>query len=127
MLAAGCAIGALLLLAAALVAANASGIVRDLSNDNAQALAGKAAAEVASDIGEIQGLGRSMAQTLGAAHAAGVRDRKVLSEMIKPAASASPMILGAWFMEIPNALDGQDEAHMGQVDSGSNKLGQFTP
>ena len=47
--------------------------------DNAQALAGKAAAEVASDIGEIQGLGRSMAQTLGAAHAAGVRDRKVLS------------------------------------------------
>ena len=56
MLAAGCAIGALLLLAAALVAANASGIVRDLSNDNAQALAGKAAAEVASDIGEIQGL-----------------------------------------------------------------------
>lgn len=95
MLAAGCAIGALLLLAAALVAANASGIVRDLSNDNAQALAGKAAAEVASDIGEIQGLGRSMAQTLGAAHAAGVRDRKVLSEMIKPAASASPMILGA--------------------------------
>ena len=127
MLAAGCAIGALLLLAAALVAANASGIVRDLSNENARALAGKAAAEVASDIGEIQGLGRSMAQTLGAAHAAGVRDRKVLSEMIKPAASASPMILGAWFMEVPNALDGQDEAHMGQVDTGSNKLGQFTP
>ena len=62
MLAAGCAIGALLLLAAALVATNASGIVRDLSNDNAQALAGKAAAEVARDIGEIQGLGRSMAQ-----------------------------------------------------------------
>ena len=127
MLAAGCAIGALLLLAAALVAANASGIVRDLSNENARALAGKAAAEVASDIGEIQGLGRSMAQTLGAAHAAGIRDRKVLSEMIKPAASASPMILGAWFMEVPNALDGQDEAHMGQVDTGSNKLGQFTP
>ncbi|WP_082531959.1 MULTISPECIES: methyl-accepting chemotaxis protein [unclassified Phenylobacterium] len=127
MLAAGCAIGALLLLAAALVAANASGIVRDLSNDNAQALAGKAAAEVASDIGEIQGLGRSMADTLGAAHAAGVRDRKILSEMIKPAASASPMILGAWFMEVPNELDGLDEAHMGQVEMGSNKLGQFTP
>ena len=40
MLAAGCAIGALLLLAAALVATNASGMVRDLSNDNAQAWAG---------------------------------------------------------------------------------------
>jgi len=127
MLAAGCAIGALLLLAAALVAANASGIVRDLSNDNAQALAGKAAAEVASDLGEIQGLGRSMAESLGAAHAAGVRDRKVLAEMIKPAASASPMILGSWFMEIPNELDGADAAHMGDAAAGSNKLGQFTP
>ena len=81
MLAAGCAIGALLLLAAALVAMNASGMVRNLSNQNAQALAGKAAAEVAGDLGEIQGIGKAMAQTLGAAHAAGVRDRKVLSDM----------------------------------------------
>ncbi|HEY9233790.1 MULTISPECIES: methyl-accepting chemotaxis protein [Phenylobacterium] len=127
LLAAGCAIGALLLLAAALVAANASGMVRSLSNDNAEALAGKAAAEVASDIGEIQGLGRSMAGSLGAAHAAGIHDRKALAEIIKPAASASPMILGAWFMEVPNALDGQDAAHLGDTAAGSNKLGQFTP
>ncbi|WP_374578515.1 methyl-accepting chemotaxis protein [Phenylobacterium sp.] len=127
MLAAGCAIGALLLLAAALVAMNASGMVRNLSNQNAQALAGKAAAEVAGDLGEIQGIGKAMAQTLGAAHAAGVRDRKVLSDMIRPAASASPMILGSWFMEIPNAVDGQDEAFAGNTAVGSNQLGQFTP
>ena len=127
MLAAGCAIGALLLLAAALVAMNASGMVRSLSNQNAQALAGKAAAEVAGDLGEIQGIGKAMAQTLGAAHAAGVRDRKVLSDMIRPAASASPMILGSWFMEIPNAVDGQDAAFAGNTAVGSNQLGQFTP
>jgi methyl-accepting chemotaxis protein len=127
LLAAGCAIGALLLLAATLVATNASGIVRNLSNDNAQALAGKAAAEVASDLGEIQGLGRSMAGALGAAHEAGIRDRKALAQLIKPAASASPMILGSWFMEVPDALDGQDAAHMGDVTAGSNKAGQFTP
>jgi methyl-accepting chemotaxis protein len=127
MLAAGCAIGALLLLAAALVAMNASGMVRNLSNQNAQALAGKAAAEVAGDLGEIQGVGKAMAQTLGAAHAAGVRDRKLLSDLIKPAATASPMILGAWFMEVPGELDGQDAAFAGNTAAGSNKLGQFTP
>ncbi len=127
MIAAGCAIGALLLLAAALVAANASGMVRDLSNDNAQALAGKAAAQVATDLGQIQGMGAAMALTLGAAHENGVRDRKVLASLLKPSASASPMILGAWFMEIPDALDGQDAAHLGDAAAGSNKLGQFTP
>ena len=109
MIAAGCAIGALLLLAAALVATNASGMVRNLSNDNAEALAGKAAAQVATDLGQIQGIGSAMALTVGAAHEAGVRDRVVLAQLLKPSASASPMILGAWFMEVPNALDGQDE------------------
>ena len=66
MIAAGCAIGALLLLAAALVATNASGMVRNLSNDNAEALAGKAAAQVATDLGQIQGIGSAMALTVGA-------------------------------------------------------------
>ena len=127
MLAAGCAIGALLLLAAALVAANASGMVRDLSNANAQALAGKAAAQVASDLGQVQGIGSGMAATLGAAHEAGIRDRAVLAQMLKPSASASPMILGAWFMEAPDAVDGQGAAHLGDTAAGSNKLGQFTP
>ena len=127
MIAAGCAIGALLLLAAALVATNASGMVRNLSNDNAEALAGKAAAQVATDLGQIQGIGSAMALTVGAAHEAGVRDRVVLAQLLKPSASASPMILGAWFMEIPDALDGQDAAHIGDTAGGSNKLGQFTP
>ncbi len=127
MLAAGCAIGALLLLAAALVAANASGMVRDLSNDNAQALAGQAAAEVAGDLGQIRGVAQGLADTLGAAHAAGVRDRKTLVEMIKPGATASPMILGAWFMEVPGELDGQAAAHLGDTAAGSNQLGLFTP
>ena len=127
MLAAGCAIGALLLLAAALVAMNASGVVRQLSNDNAQALAGKAASEVAADLGQIEGMGQSMAGAIGAAHQAGLRDRKVLADMLRPAATASPMVLGAWFMEVPDALDGQDAAHLGDVAAGSNKLGQFTP
>jgi len=127
MLAAGCAIGVLLLVAAALVATNASGMVRDLSNQNASALAGRAAAQVATDLGQVEGLAQSMAASIGAAHEAGVRDRKVVVQMLKPAATASSVVLGAWFMEVPGAFDGQGAAHLGDVGAGSNKLGQFTP
>jgi methyl-accepting chemotaxis protein len=127
MLAAGCAIGALLLLAAAAVALYASGLVRELSNDNAGALAEQAAAQVAGDLGVVRGIAQSMAASIGAAHEAGMRDRAAVSALLKPAASASPMILGAWFMEVPDAFDGQDAAFAGNTAAGSNSKGQFTP
>jgi methyl-accepting chemotaxis protein len=127
MLAAGCAIAVLLLVAAATVAVYASGLVRELSNDNAAAIADRAAAEVAGDLGRIQGIGQSMAASLGAAHQAGLRDRTTFTALIKPAASASPMILGAWFMELPGAFDGKDAEFAGNAAAGSNSKGQLTP
>ncbi|MFN3512585.1 MAG: methyl-accepting chemotaxis protein [Phenylobacterium sp.] len=127
MVVAGCAIGALLLAAAVFVAVHASTLLRQASEENARALAGQAAAEVAGDLGQVQGLVHGLAATIGAAHEAGARDRKLVVEMLKPAATASPVVLGAWFMEAPGAFDGRGEAFVGDTASGSNSKGEFVP
>ena len=128
MLTAGGAVtGVLLLCAAFAVSHNTRTVARGLSHDYAQALSDGAVANVSGKIGEASSTARSMAEMIGKAHESGVRDRTTVMAMMKPAATATPLVLGSWFIAAPGAFDGRDAALAGRVDLGSNAAGNFLP
>jgi len=125
--AAGAVVAVLLLLSAVAVSQHTRSVARDLSGDYAGALGEQAAADVEGDLGEVSSTVQAMAAAIGAAHESGVRDRATVMAMLKPAATATPIVLGSWFMAAPDAFDGQDATLGGRADLGSNKAGNFTP
>jgi methyl-accepting chemotaxis protein len=128
MLTAGGAVtGVLLLCAAFAVSHNTRTVARGLSHDYAQALSDGAVANVSGKIGEASSTARSMAEMIGKAHESGVRDRTTVMAMMKPAATATPLVLGSWFIAAPGAFDGRDASLAGRVDLGSNAAGNFLP
>ncbi len=127
MLAAGAVISFLLLTASVLVVINAGGVVRRLSDSNADALASQASSEVAAEIGRVESAGRAMALAIGSAHEAGLRDRSTFLALIRPQATVQDTVLGSWFMEVPGAFDPAGSAYAGNAASGSDAAGRFTP
>ncbi|MBB4798943.1 methyl-accepting chemotaxis protein [Brevundimonas bullata] len=125
LLAGGAVTGALLLFAAFAVSQNTRTVTRELSHDYAQALGDSAVANVSGKINEASATARSMAETIGKAHESGVRDRGTVMAMLKPAAAATPLVMGSWFMAAPDAFDGRDAAMTGRADLGSNASGRF--
>ncbi len=127
LLAGGAVTGVLLLLAAVAVSQNTRTVARDLSQDYAQALSDGAVASVDGKIAAASVAARSIAEMIGTAHESGVRDRRAIMAMLKPSATATPLVMGSWFMAAPGAFDGQDGAMAGRIDLGSNASGHFTP
>ena len=127
LLAGGAVTGALLLFAALAVSQNTRSVARGLSHDYAEALSESAVASVSGQIAEASATARSIAETIGQAHASGIRDRSVVTAMLKPAATATPLVLGSWFMAAPDAFDGRDATMAGRTDLGSNSTGRFLP
>src|SRR4051812_31386258 len=95
---AGLAIGLLLMGAAVAVSSHTSAIVAGLTHRYADAVADDAIEEVKAQIGQVEATGRSMAGSIEAAHAQGLRDRMTVTQMLKPQAEATPMVLGSWFI-----------------------------
>ena len=127
LLAGGAVTGVLLLCAAAAVSQNTRSVARGLSHDYAQALSESAVSSVSGRIGAADTAARAIAEMIGTAHESGVRDRRTIMNMLKPAATATPLVTGSWFMAAPGAFDGQDAAMIGRTDLGSNQNGYFTP
>jgi methyl-accepting chemotaxis protein len=124
-LVAGLAIGLLLIGAAVAVSSHTSAIVSGLTNRYAGAVADDAIQSVQADIGKVQSTARAMAVSIGAAHEAGMTDRATVVGMLKPNAESSDMVLGSWFMG--KDFDGKDAEFAGKTETGSNKIGAFTP
>ena len=124
---AGLAIGLLLMGAAVAVSSHTSAIVAGLTHRYADAVADDAIEEVKSQIGQVEATARSMAGSIEASHAQGLRDRMTVTQMLKPQAEATPMVLGSWFIAASNAFDGKDAEMMGQTAVGSNSKGEFSP
>ncbi|MGH7020568.1 MAG: cache domain-containing protein, partial [Brevundimonas sp.] len=127
LLAGGAVTGLLLLCAAFAVSQNTRSVARGLSHDYAQALGDSAVANVSGQITEASATTRAMAEIIGKAHESGLRDRAAILAMLKPAASATPLVMGSWFMAAPDAFDGRDAAMAGRDDLGSNASGRFLP
>ncbi|WP_312780413.1 methyl-accepting chemotaxis protein [Brevundimonas sp.] len=125
LLAGGAVTGVLLLCAAFAVSQNTRSVARALSHDYAQALGDSAVANVSGQISEASATARAMANMIGEAHETGLRDRATVVAMLKPAASATPLVMGSWFMAAPDAFDGRDAAMAGRDDLGSNASGRF--
>ncbi|WP_376856399.1 methyl-accepting chemotaxis protein [Brevundimonas faecalis] len=119
--------GVLLLCAAVAVSQNTRSVARGLSHDYAEALSESAVSSVNGRIGAADTAARSIAEMIGTAHESGVRDRRTIMNMLKPAATATPLVTGSWFMASPGAFDGMDAAMAGRTDLGSNSNGYFTP
>jgi methyl-accepting chemotaxis protein len=114
----------LLIAAAAAVSSHTSAIVSGLTNQYAGAVADEAIESVQADIGKVQSTARSMAVSIGAAHEAGLRDRPTDRRHAEAQRRVSEMVLGSWYIALPNAFDGKDAEMVGQTASGSNKQGQ---
>ncbi len=127
LLAGGAVTGLLLLLAAFAVTQNTRSVARGLSYNYAEALGDSAAANVSGKINEASATARSIAEVIGTAHEAGIRDRTAIMAMLKPAATATPLVMGSWFIAAPGAFDGRDAALAGRKDLGSNSAGNFLP
>ncbi|MBN9479523.1 MAG: methyl-accepting chemotaxis protein [Bordetella sp.] len=127
LLAGGAVTGVLLLIAAFAVSQYTHRVARNLSHDYAGALSQGAVASVDGQIAEASATARAIADTVGQAHAGGVRDRATVVAMLKPAATATPLVLGAWFMAAPDAFDGRDGEMAGRTAAGSNSQGRFLP
>ncbi|MET4684698.1 methyl-accepting chemotaxis protein [Brevundimonas faecalis] len=127
LLAGGAVTGVLLLCAAVAVSQNTRSVARGLSHDYAEALSESAVSSVNGRIGAADTAARSIAEMIGTAHESGVRDRRTIMNMLKPAATATPLVTGSWFMASPGAFDGMDAAMAGRTDLGSNSNGYFTP
>jgi methyl-accepting chemotaxis protein len=127
LMAGGAVTGLLLLCAAFAVSQNTRSVARGLSHDYAQALSDGAVANVSGKITEASSTARSMAEMIGKAHESGLRDRAAVMAMLKPGATATPLVMGSWFIAAPNAFDGRDAGLAGRVDLGSNAAGNFLP
>jgi methyl-accepting chemotaxis protein len=127
LLAGGAVTGVLLLFAAVAVSQNTRSVARGLSHDYAEALSESAVSSLSGRIGGADTAARSIAEMIGSAHESGVRDRRIIMNMLKPAASSTPLVTGSWFMAAPGAFDGLDGAMTGRTDLGSNANGNFTP
>ena len=127
LLAGGAVTGTLLLLAAGAVSQNTRSVAHGLSYDYAEALSESAVSSVSGRIGGADTAARAIAEMIGTAHESGVRDRRTIMNMLKPAATATPLVTGSWFMAAPGAFDGMDAAMAGRTDLGSNANGYFTP
>ena len=127
LMAGGAVTGVLLLCAAFAVSQNTRSVARDLSHDYAQALSDGAVASVSGKITEASSTARSMAEMIGKAHESGLRDRAAVMAMLKPGATATPLVMGSWFIAAPGAFDGRDAALAGRTDLGANAAGNFLP
>ena len=127
LLAGGAVTGVLLLCAAVAVSQNTRSVARGLSHDYAAALSDSAVSSVSGRVGGADTAARSIADMIGTAHESGVRDRRTIMNMLKPAASSTPLVTGSWFMAAPGLFDGLDSAMAGRTDMGSNANGYFTP
>jgi methyl-accepting chemotaxis protein len=125
-LAAGLAIGALLLLAAGGVSFYSRAIVSDLNGRYAGAIADEAARDIQLDISATASAAKAYAGAYAAAHEAGVTSRAAYVAMSKPGATVLPSAMGAWFMAEPNALDGADASFVMDAANASNKDGRFS-
>ncbi|GAA0399524.1 methyl-accepting chemotaxis protein [Brevundimonas terrae] len=127
LMAGGAVTGVLLMGAAIAVSYNTRNVTRDLSHDYAEALSDGAVASVSGKLAEASYTARNMAEMIGKAHESGLRDRAMVMAMMKPAASATPLVMGSWFIAAPNAFDGRDAALAGRLDLGSSSAGNFLP
>lgn len=125
LMAGGAVTGALLLFAAFAVSQNTRTVARGLSHDYAQALSEGAVASVSGKITEASATARSLAESIGKAHEAGVRDRSTVMAMLKPGATATPLVMGSWFIAAPGAFDGRDAALAGPHRPGFERRRQL--
>jgi methyl-accepting chemotaxis protein len=124
--AAGLAIGVLLLVAAAAVSMHTRGVVSDLNRRYADVVAAQATQEVAAELNAAAAATKSMAGMIGAAREAGVNDRASYVAMIRPEATVYGPVMGAWFMAEPNKVGGDDSGHIGEAATASNVNGRLS-
>jgi methyl-accepting chemotaxis protein len=125
-LVAGLAIGLLLVAAAVAVSSHTSGIVSQLTNQYAGAVADEAIEQVTADINAAAAAAKAMQGSISAAHEAGLTERDKFMALVKPNAMATESVMGAWLMAEPNGLDGKDADHIGDAATASNKDGRFS-
>ncbi|MEW6017992.1 MAG: chemotaxis protein, partial [Pseudomonadota bacterium] len=89
MLAAGLTIGVLLLIAAAVLSQRVHGVTTRLSADYAQAVGEAAGEKVAGDLGAVQTAATALADSIGAVHETGLRDRVAVTRLVRDYATSS--------------------------------------
>ncbi len=126
-IAAGAAISVLLGAGAWLVTREAGGTARTLGHAYGDALAQGAIVSVDGRFTQLAKITATLAETINGAHAAGLRDRGSVVEMLRRSMNASPQILAAWIMVEQNAFDGRDAAFVGDSATGASESGRFAP
>lgn len=121
----GAAIGLLLLIGFSLIIVQSNEVVRRISIHRALAIAAAESRRVERDLGNVEASVRGLASTISALRTSGLGNRAAAIAVIKPYAVSSPVAVGAWFMAEPQAYDGQDGAHAGEL--GSTVEGLFMP
>ena len=127
MLAAGLTIGVLLLIAAAVLSQRVHGVTTRLSADYAQAMGEAAGEKVAGDLGAVQTAATALADSIGAVHETGLRDRVAVTRLVRDYATSSELVMGSWFVPAPAGWDGRDAEFIGASAAGSNSQGRFEP
>ena len=127
LMAGGTVTGILLIGAALTLSYNTRRVAQELTYNYADALSEGAVANVSGKISEASYTAKAIADIIGKAHESGLRDRITVMAMLKPAATATPLVLGSWFIAAPNAFDGRDASLTNRVDLGSNASGNFLP
>ncbi|MBB4234726.1 methyl-accepting chemotaxis protein [Rhizobium esperanzae] len=95
--------------------------------EKAQAEARAIAFEVNSELGMLSATARSVASSIAAGHHNGTLQRESVIDMLKPVAADNQLALESWFLEAPNAFDGQASSFKGNLQKGSNANGIFAP
>ncbi len=100
--------------------------VDQLVSDTARTEAKAIAAEVVGSISRLDGASRTMASSIGYAHAAGQIDRLAVMTLLK-SNMADPLTFGSWFAEGDRAFDGKRDEVKGRADLGANEAGLLSP
>ena len=125
MVVAGLAICILLLIGSAAITGLAGAEMRRQSTARAEAIAAETSARVSGELMALVATTRSLAESVAAARAGGVSDRTALMKLVKPAATAQPMVLGAWVILEPGQTGGDDAAAAGRDDLAGTESGRF--
>ncbi len=125
MLAAGLSISILVLAGAAVLTWSTGREMTRLSELYAQAIAQDAAREISGELAAVDASTRALAGSMAAAKAGGAHSRPALLELLKPAATAEPVVLGAWTILEPGETLGSDAEAAGRNDLAGTETGRF--
>ena len=125
MLAAGLSISLLVLAGAAVLTWSTGQEMTRLSELYAQTIAQDAARQISGELAAVDGSARALAGSMGAAKTAGAHTRPALLELLKPAATAAPVVMGAWTIFEPGETLGSDAEAAGREDLAGTESGRF--